>query len=434
MLAKAFTVLARWMGGKSLTWRSRRPGVFTKVLDFIDAYQRLPAPSARELFGQLKNTAYTCAQLNAAVCASFPPRLYVATRPGQPEPKCQRQALAPEALERLHDLPHLAGCLKGAAHVEEVTEHPLLALFRSVNEEHNAWDLWELTTLYQEATGSAFWLIEMGPLQAPQRLWPLPSHAVRIVRSGDGPVVSHYEYRQGTRTARYQPEEIIHFKYPDPRDPYGPGLSPLRACYEHVLLDSEYVALKRAKFANQALPSALLVPEGVIVEEEVQRLETLWNEKLREGGQGSVLVAGGKFSVQLLQQSLGDLQALAEIGASKETVANAFGVPPPYLFRETNLANMQAAEVFHARFTIRPRLMRRDEKLNERLVPLFDPSGRLFLASDDPRPDDRALRLREQATHVRTGIRTINEVRAAQGLPPVPWGDAPGWMVQQRSK
>ena len=33
---------------------------------------------------------------------------------------------------------------------------------------------------------------------------------------------------------------------------------------------------------------------------------------------------------------------------------------------------------------ISPRLRRRDEKLNERLLPLFDPSGRLFLASEDP--------------------------------------------------
>jgi hypothetical protein len=67
--------------------------------------------------------------------------------------------------------------------------------------------------------------------------------------------------------------------------------------------------------------------------------------------------------------------------------------------------------------------VRRDEKLNERLVPLFDPSGRLFLAADDPRPEDRELRLKEQVQHVQAGIRTVNELRAELGLPSVSWGD-----------
>ena len=40
------------------------------------------------------------------------------------------------------------------------------------------------------------------------------------------------------------------------------------------------------------------------------------------------------------------------------------------------------AEHQHQAKAIGPRLTRRDEKLNEQLVPLFDPSGRLFLASD----------------------------------------------------
>ena len=66
---------------------------------------------------------------------------------------------------------------------------------------------------------------------------------------------------------------------------------------------------------------------------------------------------------------------------------------------------------------MRPRLVRRDEKLNERLVPLFDPSGRLFLAADDPRPEDRELRLKEQVQHVQAGIKSVNEVRSELGLP-----------------
>jgi HK97 family phage portal protein len=386
-------------------------------------------PSPAQLFRELRNTAYACAALNAAVCASYPPRLYVSTFPGQPRPRLATKALTAGERDRLRAAPHLDAHTKGAAAVEEVTEHPILTLFRSVNEEHNAWDLWELTTLYQEVAGSAYWLIERGPF-APERIWPLPSHCVRPVRAPDSPnVVDYYDHSRGGRPVRYPAADVIHFKYPDPRDPYGPGLAPLRACFDHVLLDAEYVALKRAKFANHALPGVIISPDGLVSQAEIERLEAAWNNKFLRGGQGRALVAESKMSVTVLSQALGDLSALAEIGASREAIANAFGVPAPYLFRETNLANLQAAQTLHTAMTVRPRLIRRDEKLNERLVPLFDPTGRLFLASDDPRPADNDRLLRQQSAHVEAGIRTINEVRAELGLGPVPWGDLPPFLA-----
>jgi HK97 family phage portal protein len=224
---------------------------------------------------------------------------------------------------------------------------------------------------------------------------------------------------------RFRPDEVIAFHYPDPRDPYLSGLSPLRACYEQARLTSELAAFKQARFTNHALPDALVSPDAVIGEEERDRLEQRWNDRLRRGGAGRVLVTESAMRVQLLEHSMGDLAALADLRATKEDIANAFGVPLSYLTSQTNLANLQAAEQQHAAQAIRPRLRRRDEKLNEQLVPLFDPTGRLFLASDDPVPGNRELWLREREAYLRQGVVTINEVRSEQGLPPVPWGDAP---------
>jgi hypothetical protein len=53
-----------------------------------------------------------------------------------------------------------------------------------------------------------------------------------------------------------------------------------------------------------------------------------------------------------------------------------YNFPLAFLTTQTNLANLQAAEHQHLAKTIAPRLRRRDEKLNEQLVPLFDPTGR----------------------------------------------------------
>jgi hypothetical protein len=77
---------------------------------------------------------------------------------------------------------------------------------------------------------------------------------------------------------------------------------------------------------------------------------------------------------------------------------------------------MQAADHLHKTLAIRPRLVRRDEKLNEQLIPLYDPSGRLFLASDDPTPAQHEANLKEREMLLKYGVMTVDEMRREMGL------------------
>src|SRR5262249_9668443 len=154
---------------------------------------------------------------------------------------CATKALLPGAVQRLRGLPHLAARTRAAAAIEEVTEHPLLTLLRQVNPIHNAYDLWELTQVYLEDHGRAFWFLEKGPLGVPANIWTRPSRNVTPKRAPDSPSpVDYYQYRTGAREQRFAADEVIFFRYPDPRDPYAGGLSPLRACFEQVALASDY--------------------------------------------------------------------------------------------------------------------------------------------------------------------------------------------------
>ncbi|HYV38345.1 MAG TPA: phage portal protein [Gemmataceae bacterium] len=410
----------RWLQHKSAPapslWRN----------GWIDAYHKHREPTALDLLGELKNTAWSCASVNAAVCASFPPRLYVATSKGR-QAKCATKAIDRGRQEQLRGAPHLHLVTKAAEQIEEVVDHPLLTLLRSVNPVHNSFDLWELTQFYLEVHGSAYWLLETNAmLGIPEQIWILPSQHVRVVREvNSSRLVDYYEYRGGATPVRYTPEQIIHFRFPNPRDPYMSGLSPLRACYEQVALTSEYAAMKRSIYDNAGVPSVVLSPAEDFGEEERDRLEQQWNDNFRRGGSGRVLVADSGLKVDVLSHSMGDLAALADMKATKEDIANAFHVPLPFLSGQTNLANMQAADHLHKALAIRPRLVRRDEKLNEQLIPLYDPSGRLFLASDDPTPMQRESTLKEREMLLKYGVMTINEVRSDMGLGAVAWGDAP---------
>src|SRR5579884_3527741 len=91
---------------------------------YVDAYKRNRNPTPNELMAELKGTAWTCASINASVCASYHPRLYVRSGADDASPKCLTRPLAPGVERKLRELPHLAAHLKTAAKVEEVTKHP----------------------------------------------------------------------------------------------------------------------------------------------------------------------------------------------------------------------------------------------------------------------------------------------------------------------
>ncbi len=401
----------------------------------IDLYHRHRNPTPNELLAELKGTAWSCASINAATCANYPPSLYVITQHNQPRPRCDTAPISTRTMQRLYAIKALRCRLKSAATVEEVTDHPLLSLLQAPTAPLNTlgpFDLWELTTLYQEVHGCAYWYLERDSvLGMPKRIWILPSQNVTPLRDQDSPnLVDCYRYRVAGREQRFAPEDIIHFRYPDPRNPYTGGLSPLRACFEQVTLTSHFAAFKEAKFDNRAIPDALVSPAEVIGEEERDRLETQWNQKLRKGGAGRVIVAESSMKVDVLQHSLGDLALLADIKATKEDIANAFHCPIAFFTTQTNLANLQASQSQHMQQAIGPRLERRDEKLNSTLVPLFDPTGRLFLASEDPVPVDQDAALQQQVQDLQYGVLSINEMRAGRGLPPAAWGEVP-WLPQR---
>ena len=408
---KLFQTLKRWLRRNAFS-----PTTEAGLNLPVDAFRRMRPPTATDLLGELKNTAWTCASINAAVCAAYPPRLYAARSAEEP-PRWRTRGLEPLAQRRL--APAGTGQI-----IEEVVDHPLLTLLASVNPVHNGFDLWEQTQLALEIHGVAYWLLDLDPvLGAPGQIWILPAHQVTPRReTSSGNLVDYYEFR-GQTSRRFAPDRIIAFRCPDPRDPYAGGYSPLRACFEQVVLASEFTALKRSLYDNAGLPSVILAPEDMLAPDERDRLERQWRQKFGRGGHGQALVADANLKVTLLSQSLGDLAALADAKAAKEDIANAFGVPLPLLSGATNLANMQAADHLHKALAILPRLRRRDQKLNEQLVPRFDASGALFLAADDPIPANQEFALRQEASDLRLGVRTINEVRSGRGLPPLAGGD-----------
>ena len=108
---------------------------------------------------------------------------------------------------------------------------------------------------------------------------------------------------------------------------------------------------------------------------------------------------------------------------TREEICAAFGTPIALWAQDAIRANVEGAQYQHAKAAIQPRLRKIEEKINEKLLPMFDESGVLFCAFEDVVPEDRVSQLAERTQYVNAGIQTRNEARAEMGLEPIDGAD-----------
>jgi len=321
----------------------------------------------------------------------------------------------------------------GAGKREPVQEHPWLKLLRTVNPHMNQFDLLELTDLYLELIGNAYWYLApqrltnpMSGQRIPGEIWVLMGQFVRIV-PGRQQLVDGYLY---TPPGTAQPiafgfEEIVHFKLPSAESLYyGKG------CVEggRFAVDSNELQ-KRYEiglFKNMARLEGVLLTDKDMSEEQVRRLRTEWN-RLYQGADraGNIAILQRGMKYEAVAATPKDLDYLRGRIATREEICAVFGVPPSKLglVEDVNRANAEANDLTYQSETILPRLRRIQEKLNERIMPIYDPT--LEVEFDNPVPRDNEYALRKRDSDLDRGVITINEVREDDGKEPVEWGAQP---------
>jgi len=374
--------------------------------------------------GAYKSWVYSCVSRNANTAAAVPLRLYVArSRDASGAGRFAAKAVQPERRLRLEQNAGLGPWLSKASEIEELVEHPFLRLLRQVNPFMNRFGLWQTTLTFLELTGNCYWHVVGNALGVPAEIWVQPSQNMKIVPDPER-WIGGYVFEQSGKKARFAAEEIIHFKYPNPKDPFY-GMSPLEAAADAVNLSQAMTEYEQALFENRGEPGGVLQSEKPLSNDEFERLRQQWlaaHRGTRKAGAVAVLEAGVEW--RQIAASPREISYLGGRKWTREEIADAFGVPMALLTSEdVNLANAREAKTSYLMHTIVPRLRMIEEKLNEQLLPRYD--ERLFCAFDNPAPEERQFLLSERETHLRAGLTTINEEREKLGLRPVPWGDAP---------
>ena len=364
---------------------------------------------------------YAASTLNAQAVASVPLRLYVRTD-AQAGEKIWRTRPVDRARKSYlmgdSSMKPSVSVMKSATMAgdfEEVTDaHPLLELLRTANKYEDGFGLAVSRILFLELTGNAYLHVVTDPkLGIPSSLWTVPAQHVTI-KPGKTDLIEAYLYGQSlTSMQSFTPDEIIHFRRPNPRSLYY-GMGKVEGAWASIAQNDAVHEQDLAFAQNMSRPDYAAIIKGGASAESMRRFEQSMQE-LHQGSRksGRMVAISGDISLVPLSFPAKDLGGRDEI---VEEIASVFGVPVSMLkANDPNLASAQSGYSMWRETTIAPICRLDEETLNARLLPLFGIEGDAYLAYDNPVPSNRLADSSERTSAVAGGWRTPNEARLEEG-------------------
>jgi len=312
---------------------------------------------------------------------------------------------------------------------EEIKDHIFLDVMSNVNPFMNAFELREITETFQLLTGNAYWYLSLNGVGVPAEIWIVPAQDMKIVPDPNNFIKGYIYQPAGSTPIAFSPEEIVHFKYTNPNNMFY-GMSPLIAAAYAVDTDKYMSQYQATSFKNGALPAGLLSSDQVISQAEADRMRQQWKQLYggtNKAGKVAILSRGLKF--ENITMSAQEMSYVQSKNINRDTILGIFRVPKSILglVEDVNRANAEASEYTFALRNIQPKLKRFQEKINEKIMPLYKQSGtnKLFVEFGSVVPANRELEITERNARLNTGYSTINEERENDGLEPVEWGSVP---------
>ena len=314
----------------------------------------------------------------------------------------------------------------------QLPEHPVLGLLSGGSYRMPGSIGRQMTQLYLELTGEAFWLLEprtVNGATVPVAFWVIPPTWVQdIPQTEDGVFVLD---TGSTRSMEIPAPLMVWFANPNPVTPYSRGVGHMRAFGDEI--DTEVYTAKyiRAFFYNSARPD-LLVYGKDLQREDIQRLEYGWLQKVRGFLQShKPFFLNRDVTVKELTYKFQEMQLIELRKWERDILVNGRGVPPEVLgiIENSNRATIDAADYLFAKGVVEPALEFMRTMLQADLMPLYD--NRLILGYNSPVGEDWDFALR--AMQAAPFAPTINEWRAMQGLDTVEGGDVHVFQLAQQT-
>lgn len=300
-----------------------------------------------------------------------------------------------------------------------IDNHPFLALMDSPNSLMSGIFMQRYCNQWFQLRGNAFWFLataapgvgeiaEIMPLQANLvRPIPISLHEGRGLFRGR--MTIDYEYNIGGNIITLPGENVVHFRTPNPFD-FWEGLSPLTAAMLAIEIDHAQKVWQRDFFREEnAIPSSIVSMPQEIGEHDFQRIVESVKAQLAEGMK-RLFTRAGDLKVEVISQTLEQMQIIQSRQFSRDEIDRAFGIPDGVWSGNVSGDSRLAAEIALARNTIQPLLDYNAAQITADVLPYYGEG--LVARAPNIVPQDRALEVQEYTIYSQD--RTLHENRKAR--------------------
>jgi HK97 family phage portal protein len=313
--------------------------------------------------------------------------------------------------------------------MEEVTEHPALDLIDRPNSVMRGPDWRTLQGIYNLICGDRFdiWLEERG---VPVRAVPMSPVYVQVIPGTGDELISGYKMgRDTSEQITLAADEVWHGRLtPSPFDPYR-GKSRLADVFTEQQIYAAANQYRLGLYDNNARPDAILSVKEGMNQTEREALEHLFNAK--HGGtasSGRLAILDGEMTFAPLAFPPKDLGEEQIQDQKVRAILAAFGLPESEVYmNDANRASSRTGNIQYMRQTVLPLAAQDADDLTAWVLEDgYGLDGWCF-APDNVIPEDESEAAAVTQTRVSSGVWTLNEARAAEGLElyPPEIGDVP---------
>ncbi|MCG0995296.1 phage portal protein [Acetobacter indonesiensis] len=305
-------------------------------------------------------------------------------------------------------------------------EHPLYRiLYVAPNADMTAMEFWSAMVSCLMLWGNAF---------------------AQVVRRGDGTVIALNPLRPDRMTVRrdintgeltytysYQGQQLVLtedqiFHIKGYCTDGMMGISPISAGRQQLgsAMAAEETAARM--FANGMLSQTYIKSPDWVPDEMLARAKEILNDYSGAVNAGKTPLLEGGWTVESIGMNPEDMQLLQTRGFNVETICRWYGVAPVMIGRmEKSTAwgsGLEQMNLWFLTYTLQPWLVRIEQAISRCLLSAAEKAQYFAKHNVDAllRADSQA-RAQLEATQVQNGIKTRNEVREKEGLPPLPGGD-----------
>ncbi|MCO6414806.1 phage portal protein [Siccirubricoccus sp. KC 17139] len=310
---------------------------------------------------------------------------------------------------------------------EEANDHPVSRLLARPNRRMTTFEFISQIVLAHQLHGNAYVAIVRDPESAkPLELIPLMPADVSVNEAANGDLFYHVTHRMlSPNSQRLRAEDMIHVR--NLSFDGIKGVSPISVASQVIQLTLAAQGLASKTFENGAHIGGVLTTPNVMSKEAIEQTTSNWRtSQSGVANAGKTPVLHGGLTYTRTAASPEETQLLESRKFVVEEVCRLFGVPPFKVFvvdRATTGNNVEEQNQSYIDDT----LMAITRPIEDAfaLDLLFNDEFGKFKFSfdfDELLRGNRADRVAAQAQALQNGLRSVNELRAEDNLPPVPGG------------